>query len=162
MKISHEKLPNLTPRLTNKVLGNILHPTADDAPSAQLEENKESMCLEEEATAIGYDADILFYHPVSLVRNVYAKVLQSHGYRVDMVSNEALFEEKLIHKDYCSVLINASLWEKKGRSLEGIFSKKEGLLGVIILVEYLSKEIVYPYPVVEEGSQSKYLMEKLE
>jgi len=145
----------------NKVLGNILHPSEDDA-STQAEEDKENACIEEDTTAIGYDADILFYHPVSLVRNVYAKVLQSHGYRVDMVSNEALFEEKLIHKDYCSVIINASLWEKKGRSLEGIFSSKEGLLGVIILVEYLSKEIAYPYPVVEEGSQSKYLMEKLE
>jgi hypothetical protein len=50
------------------------------------------------------EEDILLYHPLSLVLDIYVKVLENLGYSVDKVMSETLFMERLEAKKYKGVI----------------------------------------------------------
>jgi len=75
----------------------------ENSDSALQDANHEEMD-EEKGTVRKQEEDILLFHPLALVLDVYGKVLENLGFSVERVTNENLFLDKLEEKEYRCVI----------------------------------------------------------
>jgi signal transduction histidine kinase/CheY-like chemotaxis protein len=78
--------------------------TSDSTNDIDISVHEENKAEEETPLAKKREEDILLYHPLSLVLDIYVKVLENLGYSVDKVMNETLFMERLETKKYKGVI----------------------------------------------------------
>jgi len=70
------------------------------------------------------EQDILLYHPLSLLSDLYTKVLGNLGYRVDTVSDENLFLDRLEENRYRCVIYYGSSFIKLASLTKQLISDK--------------------------------------
>jgi len=105
------------------------------------------------------EEDILLYHPLSLVLDIYTKVLTNLGYSVDRVTNENLFLDRLQEKQYKCVIYYALPFSKVAKlTMEMI---EESGAKQIVVVKDKEEAKAFECEVYAQGEDVSLLEKKL-
>ncbi len=119
-------------------------------------ENKEENTLHKPKEV---EKDILLYHPLSLVLDIYTKVLENLGYTVDRVSNENFFLDRLQEQKYKCVIYYAVPFGKVS-SLTTELIEESGAKQIVV-VKDKNEAKGFDCEVYEQGEDVSLLEEKL-
>jgi len=105
------------------------------------------------------EEDILLFHPLSLVLDVYGKVLNNLGYSVDSVTNEKLFLDRLEEKEYqCVIYYGQPFMHHAERTVQMI--AESGSRQIVIIKEQ-EEASMFTCEVYRQGDDVSLLRSKL-
>jgi len=128
---------------------------AEPAPLKEIESAK-NMPEEETKT----EADILLYHPIPMIVDIYEKILANLGYSVDKVVDTELFTDKLkMHQYRCIVYYALPFVERDTLVMKMIADNK---CRQLVLVQDEKESDYFDCDTFVQGSEVSLLQEKLE
>jgi len=105
-------------------------------------------------------ADILLYHPLSLLLDLYSKVLENMGYSVEKVKNENIFIDKLEENRYRCIVYYGLSFLKLSSVTSGL-AAKYGVEQIVIVKNDEDAEH-FNCEVFKEGASAALLQKKLQ
>jgi len=130
-----------------------LLPVSEEA-QADGTENGDSSVLQTE------EENILLFHPLALVLDVYGKVLENLGFRVEKVTGETLFREKVAENRYrCVIYYGEPFMEQATQIIRQI---GENGTQQIVVVKEEAEAVHFDCEVYRQGEGVSRLKEKLD
>jgi len=126
--------------------------SADEKKTTLLEMNHDSKDVKKEM-------DILLYHPLPMIANLYEKILYNLGYRVEKVIDAELFSERLEHQHYrCVVYYALPLIERNMLVMKVITDRK---FRQLVLIQNENEACYFDCDTFVQGGEVSQLQQKL-
>jgi len=126
-------------------------PVLQDVNHEEKDEEKETVRKQEE--------DILLFHPLALVLDVYGKVLENLGFSVDRVTNENLFLDRLEEKEYRCVIYYGEPFIKVATLTNQLIT--ENGAEQIVIIKEKEEEALFDCDTYRQGEDVSLLKTKL-